>query len=370
MCMHITYLYERYVCNMFQISKKKVQIAIAGDEEHDENLSVELTALLTLLNKDLNSNLVPLRQVSHSCYVLIARAVIGGDSDRAKGVLAQSIETLFTDYSGKKNSRIPAKLFDDLVQRFPDFAVSALLRQLVHACVNAKTAYLRADSCRLLGELLKRYKALSEPSQTSVQGHTGDIVASIVSTLRPQSSANLAGKDSKAAATATTTTSAAAAMPTKRVKNVLTYAKEVVHFVKAHPNVVTGKMVKSLDQLKGVLQEHVTVSASPVVTRLAEQLIETITSSKFVAATPSSSVSSSASTAKGKNKGKDIEVESRHLQSGDSNGDKKQKRLASIAAAPEPSLSKRTTTDDNSVGDANTGGKKKPKKEKRPKSDS
>ena len=176
-------------------TKKMVEEEQRKKEEEDERaleeielrkassseMRQEVTTLTAEIFKGLTSAVAPLRPVALSALLCITRAAVSTPNTDAqcRAVMSSSLQAAFVDFSTKKNCRLNPKIFDELIQRFPDFCISSFLVHLIPSCENAKSSFLRAECCRFLGEILKRHKSLQKSSLEVLSSSLKSIVTTL-----------------------------------------------------------------------------------------------------------------------------------------------------------------------------------------------
>lgn len=122
----------------------------------------EVSALTAVIFKYLASTVPALRPVALSALLCITRAAVStpNTDQHCRSSISSALQIAFKEFASKKNSRLNPKIFEELIQRFPDFCVASFLPDLISSCEGAKTSFLRSECCRFLGDILKRHKSL------------------------------------------------------------------------------------------------------------------------------------------------------------------------------------------------------------------
>ncbi len=190
-----------------KMCSKKISLVANGDEETSEGIADLVSSLIgdskdsknlvrrgTLLYDLSRSSSAPLRQLSQAVFLSVSRAVLHGDCEDAKQTICTGMGSLITQYFTKKNSKIPTAMIDDFASRFAAFVSSKLLPVLSSASSNGRTPFLRAEACRLISLLLKRYVHYPEDVQLAIKSHVpalmNNVASSIASLSNGESSAS------------------------------------------------------------------------------------------------------------------------------------------------------------------------------------
>ena len=80
--------------------------------------------------------------------------------------LQNKLNDALTEFKSRKNAKISRKLFEDLLVRYPDFAIAAFSASLVAGVEDSKGQFIQVECCELLMILLSRFKTLSAGSQS------------------------------------------------------------------------------------------------------------------------------------------------------------------------------------------------------------
>ena len=131
------------------------------------------------------------------------------------------------EYFNKKNSRFPVKLIDDMVTRYPDFVVSSSLNVIIDAATeDAKSNFLLAESYRMLTNILKRFPSLTPENKATIIEAIPSMVGCVVNVVSSDVTSDV---------------------KSKRVKPILTFAKDIIHFLK-------GQQRESAETLQATVQ--------------------------------------------------------------------------------------------------------------------
>jgi hypothetical protein len=303
------------------------------EQEEREVSSVEMreevSALTAVIFKYLASTVPALRPVALSALLCITRAAVSTPhtDQHCRSSISSSLQTAFREFTSKKNSRLNPKIFEELIQRFPDFCVGSFLPDLISSCEGAKTSFLRSECCRFLGDILKRHKSLQpvtaevlDLSLMSIATTLGGALSfnfssSAVKDKEQEEAADKPEKSKKnkkskkgeagAADEGKIVPEAAAASSSKastgvekekdketrakRLKPLLLCAKELANLLKTAPRTTGGGKEESrANALRSLLScmrsEGVRSSSnSPAVVRMVDQVVHLLTASSGVA---------------------------------------------------------------------------------------
>jgi hypothetical protein len=137
--------------------------------------------------------------------------------------MSSVLTTNFDLCASKKSSRVPFKLFDEVVNRYTDFGVQTLLPRLVIACASARTPYIRSESSRLVSVLVKRSKVLSKEGQALLVQSVGPILASLAASLESPAETPAKGESGTAK-----TAAVGVDQKSKRLRPVLELVRDVL----------------------------------------------------------------------------------------------------------------------------------------------
>jgi hypothetical protein len=271
----------------------------SSDVVEYSDLEVNACDALSLCTKLISSSEVLLRQTAVSAALALTRAVISHtieeiiataattnaqDSAAVQRGLTDFYLKAFEDFVSRKSSRVPVKLFDELISRYPDYGCFSLIRKIVSGCASAKTLFLRTECCRLLAAILQRYKSLSKQTAAFVISSCGAALASVGTAL-----------SAEAATTGVESKPAAVEFKAKRVRPILQLAKDYLQLfvtdlsrepqatekkprsgsITSDSNAIDEIVVKKIISLTGggsAFRE----SQSTVIKRLAEQISELV----------------------------------------------------------------------------------------------
>lgn len=208
-----------------------------------------------------------MRYAASNTFLALCRAIISSLNDGVakhsssdvplKSALDAAVQSAFDQLFNKKNSRIPVKFFHDMIDRFPDFLCSQIVSQIASACSEAKSSFLRSEACKLLHELIKRFKVLSEPCRCSLFNVMSDVLYSTANGLLSLSMDNT---DSKA----------------KRLRPVMELSKDILKLINEQSALelpcVEERAIIALRQLTDTESPFVSSSKSSVVKRLAREV--------------------------------------------------------------------------------------------------
>ena len=195
---------------------------VSKSSSFSDDIMEEFSQLPPTLLPYLKSTNSTLRNLAVGCMVMICRAFGASSvpSIPAHGPtiinllltpLREVLSVAFHEILTIKSCRIPIKLFDDLLQRFPDYLVPIILPVLLNDKATNTNSYLTAESFRLLGEILKRHKSLSSETKRIVGDYSLQILAFISKNMCDENSLN---------------------MKVKRVKPIVHCTKEFVNYLK------------------------------------------------------------------------------------------------------------------------------------------
>jgi hypothetical protein len=176
-----------------RICKEKFHLTVGQEDTASAVDAIEFTGGL------LSSADATVRQLAMSAFLTLLRAsssseggtVVVMAESPALQALSSILATNFDLCASKKSSRVPFKLFEEVVNRYTDFAVQSLLPRLVIACASARTPYIRSESSRLVSVLVKRSKALSKEGQAMLMQYVGPILTSLAVSLDPPTEISL-----------------------------------------------------------------------------------------------------------------------------------------------------------------------------------
>lgn len=154
-----------------------------------------------------------LRQVAIACFVCVARSVIAGHIG-GMTALQEIFSSCVSEYFNRKNTRVPVKLVDDMVNRFPDFVVTSSLNVVIEAaCEDAKSNFLRAEAFRVLTNILKKFSSLTSECKQAIVSSVSSMVDAVVGVVSSDVTSDIKAK---------------------RVKPILIFAKDLIQFLKTH----------------------------------------------------------------------------------------------------------------------------------------
>lgn len=245
-------LVQRILNLLGQVSKKKIAIKVSSQEGLAEEFLAEIADLESTLLPMMNSKLLPMRQVAQEIVILLTRIVIASDSEEAKTQILAFIASLVRHQGLKRRSLIPAKFLEDLlVQRFPDFTLPSLLAVLLETLVTSKVLFTKGETSETLASVFKRYALLQPATQTIVQMHSSQLLATmaqIVETALANSNNNSDNnKTSKNNATASA----------KRLRPILQHLKSIVESVLRTPSSSATKGSQQQQQQSAPLLAHI-----------------------------------------------------------------------------------------------------------------
>jgi hypothetical protein len=303
------------------------------EQEEREVSSIEMreevSALTAVIFKYLASTVPALRPVALSALLCITRAAVStpNTDQHCRSSISSSLQIAFREFTSKKNSRLNPKIFEELIQRFPDFCVASFLPDLISSCESAKTSFLRSECCRFLGDILKRHKSLQAATVETLDLSLMSIVTTLGGALsfnfststsavklkeqeetadKPEKSKKSKKKGEAGASqenklevvTGAASSSKASTgvekekekeTRAKRLKPLLLCAKELANLLKTAPRSTGGGKEESrAEALKTLLScmrsEGVSSSSnSPAVVRMVDQVVHLLTASSSTA---------------------------------------------------------------------------------------
>ena len=142
------------------------QLEIENREVSATEMRAEVATLIGEIFKGLSSTVMALRPVALCALLCITRAAVStaNTDPNCRAIISSSLQAALVEFSSKKNSRLAPKIFEELVQRYPEFCVLSFLPDLISSCESAKSSFLRAECCRFLTCILKRHKCLQGKS--------------------------------------------------------------------------------------------------------------------------------------------------------------------------------------------------------------
>jgi hypothetical protein len=303
------------------------------EQEEREVSSIEMreevSALTAVIFKYLASTVPALRPVALSALLCITRAAVStpNTDQHCRSSISSSLQIAFREFTSKKNSRLNPKIFEELIQRFPDFCVASFLPDLISSCEGAKTSFLRSECCKFLGDILKRHKSLQAATVETLDLSLMSIVTTLGGALsfnfststsavklkeqeetadKPEKSKKSKKKGEAGASeenklevvTGAASSSKASTgvekekekeTRAKRLKPLLLCAKELANLLKTAPRSTGGGKEESrAEALKTLLScmrsEGVSSSSnSPAVVRMVDQVVHLLTASSSTA---------------------------------------------------------------------------------------
>ena len=291
-----------------------------------EELEEELRHLRGLLIKALTSPLTPVRNAAHACFLSVARAVWAyctamapalpaapavpaapvsskKGKKKAKGTDApdtvavvsvvpaplravhEMLLELLSDFTCKKNTRVSARLIDDVVAtRLCDCALPVLWAPLLAALAGQATssthnAFLCNELMRIAGAVLKKFNGLADGAKQAVMQELPQLLSAVRALLTQSiSHASQADQDSKQ-------------WLAKRMKGITGCAREVVDFIAKAKVLDAG--VDSAFISPAELRQRILLPCRGLAADL-EQLISAATSGAAVAGGAASSANDAA----------------------------------------------------------------------------
>ncbi len=152
-----------------RICRKHFVLSHFGDKETEEGIYDMVTSLSAQIRIDLQSPYPSLRQMASVALLSLSRSTIGGDCVNAKQAIGQFIMQLLESYFKHKKSRLTAAIFEEHFNRFPDFFVPHCIRALGVGCSSATSTFLRAEACRILQLIVRRFNTLAEATRADVR---------------------------------------------------------------------------------------------------------------------------------------------------------------------------------------------------------
>lgn len=179
------------------------------------------------------------------------------DEDNAIAIAKTVYCDAIKQWSSSKSSKLKTSIFHDLIVRSPSLARVVLAEPLTDAAENARSAFLKAESFRLLSDLY--HVARTDDSQlvdtgiASLQRSAGKFASSLSS----------AAQDSDIA-------------KAKRARELLKAATELVAFTSAHCQ-SDADLWDQLQHFAGLLKDLGDGSNSPAINTKCKSIVEMIT---------------------------------------------------------------------------------------------
>ena len=321
------------------------QLEIENREVSAAEMRAEVAALIAEIFKGLSSPVMALRPVALSALLCITRAAVStaNTDPNCRATISSSLQAALVEFASKKNSRLAPKIFEELVQRYPEFCVLSFLPDLISSCESAKSSFLRAECCRFLTCILKRHKSLQGKSLEVMDASLKNMVRTLGRALSSNCASsstltalqtkgekedaktektdkNKKSKKSKketaaadvtpeivATSTAIVTEEKEKETSAKRLKPLLMCTKELAHLLKVGvaveaPGKVGGVNTQALTSLLAIMRSDSLKDSSnnPAIVRMVDQVVTLLNST--------SSSSSSAADAKNAQKEKTTAV--------------------------------------------------------------
>ena len=128
----------------------------------------DVVGILNQLFTCLRSPVAPLRSVAQSCALRIAKYIISRNNTEMSAALQNKLNEALIEFKSRKNAKISRKLFEELLVRYPDFAIPAFSASLVTGVEDSKGQFIQVECCELLMILLSRFKTLPVGSQAKL----------------------------------------------------------------------------------------------------------------------------------------------------------------------------------------------------------
>jgi hypothetical protein len=249
----------------FQLSKKKFLLIAEGISSAEQDIADEFEGLSAVLISQLTSTYGNLRQVGQSCFFVVARAIVNGDSVSAKQKLIEMTVNLAERFCKKKNSKLTSSFWEEiLINRFPDFFIPILLPILVTSCGDVAIPFIRTEICRIIGLIIKKFKSVNEQTKQIIS-------SSIFSLMGSLTQAILQSVGDKKIKELTNIEQKVFSLPAKRVKPIISCVKIVLDFLREKEIKTYYNIKDSLLQLKEIFSAN-SQSASPVVVKMVQQI--------------------------------------------------------------------------------------------------
>lgn len=313
------------------------QLEMENREVSAAEMRAEVGSLIAEIFKGLSSPVMALRPVALSALLCITRAAVStaNTDPNCRATISSSLQAALVEFASKKNSRLAPKIFEELVQRYPEFCVLSFLPDLISSCESAKSSFLRAECCRFLTCILKRHKCLQGKSLEVMDASLKNMVRTLGKALSSNCASsststalqtkgekedaktdkidkNKKSKKSKkeaaaditpetvATSTAIVTEEKEKETSAKRLKPLLLCTKELAHLLKVGaageaPGKVGGVNSQALTSLLAIMRSDGLKDSSnnPAIVRMVDQVVTLLNST--------SSICSSSSAADAKN---------------------------------------------------------------------
>lgn len=190
-CAKLKGLIEEKICKGKHHKKKDKEGNILTETSDNKSIAVfelsngEVTKILEEIFICIKSSIAPLKHVASGCLFRLCRVVLFEHlSEMADVVDTLNLKTveMLDDFKNKKNSKVSRKFFEELFSRFPDFAISCLLKSFIDGCSESKSIYIQTECCDILTSVLNRFKSLSSISQQLIVQQSAQNLISITKT--------------------------------------------------------------------------------------------------------------------------------------------------------------------------------------------
>ena len=151
-----------------RVCRKKFALSHYGDAETEEGIMEMVSDLCRIVKTDMANASAPLRQLAQRVLMCLTRSISLGDCIGAKVTIGETHRELMAEFFSRKKARVGATLFDETVQRFPDFAVEHYALECATGAATAISPFLRAEACRLLLAVTRRFGAFADPAREAM----------------------------------------------------------------------------------------------------------------------------------------------------------------------------------------------------------
>jgi hypothetical protein len=212
----------------------------------DDKIDIDIESLITFIFKTLKSQIPVLKNIALGCIYWITKLIVSNsfDNDKLLTIFKSQLVNNVKEFVVKKNSKIPRKLFEEILSRYSEFSIDLIYCTLVEGCgsdnKDIKNDFLKIECCELLLPIFKRFKTLSVTSKLFIQEQNNLLISKLVSSvLHFQLLLSNSEKDFNIS------------VPLKRLKTLLSVIKDVFAIVD-HNDLNNINILK--DSSTGILQ--------------------------------------------------------------------------------------------------------------------
>ena len=207
-------VYEAKVRALIETRLCKRKLRFSEKSLEKEEIFKSYDEILDLLKTCARSAIPSLRHLATSCILFFVRAVSQMRVDSLAEHISSLIAELLVEFFSKKSSKVSAKLFDEIILRYQDFAVDSMSESLISGMVQGKTLFLKVEAFRFFSSMLKKRKTVDPSGIRRLLGCLGPAVDAISFGLFSAED-DMNGK----------------ALKPKQVEVIIACAKEISHFM-------------------------------------------------------------------------------------------------------------------------------------------